>query len=456
VGYHTNTRAEATVPDTTIVTSFLGLLQGFAPCFTAPSFQTFLVLAAGWVLNLGRHTVTATIRSANAVGWKHFSSFHRFFAAASWRPDGVGVIVVRLVDRLVPKDQAVLVAIDDTLGRHTGKKISAASMHRDPLLSTGKRLYFHWGHLWVVAGIHIRVFDKSWCLPVLFRLYRGKKRCAAEKRPYRKTPELAAELIRVLAETLPHRRIVVVGDAAYTNRSVIRRRPGNVTVIGRCRLDAAIYEPPPRRAAGQMGRPRVRGAKLLSPEAQLASGKVRCQTLRLEVYGRTTTVKVFVIDALWYIAAGSELVRIVVVRDFPGHERDDVFVCTDPTMTAQAIVETFAHRWSLEVTFHEVKGKLGFEDPQNRTELAVERTAPFALWMYTFVALWYFTTGQRLRAARHLSMPWYRTKTTPAFSDMLATLRRASWSERLFDPRGNHSTSRKLLLPLLDHLSLVA
>mgnify|MGYP001765990227 CR=1 FL=1 len=443
------------MPDTSIVSSFLALLQGFTPCFTAPSFQTFLVMASGWVLNLGRHTVTSTIRAANALGWKHFSSFHRFFAAASWLTDEVGVVVVGLVERLIPEDRPVVVAVDDTLGRHTGKNIAAASMHRDPLLSTGKLLYFHWGHLWVVAGITIRVFNKSWCLPVLFRLYRGKKRCAAEGRPYRKTPDLAAELIRLLADALPHRRIIVVGDAAYTNSSVIKRRPRNVTVIGRSRLDAAIYEPPPTRRAGQMGRPRVRGAKLPSPEAQLASGKVRWQSLRVELYGKVATVKVFVIDALWYIAAGSELVRLVVVRDFPGHERDDVFVSTDPTMTAKAIIETFGDRWALEVTFHEVKGKLGFEDPQNRTELAVERTAPFALWMYSLVVLWYLAIGQKLRVAHSLSMPWYRGKSAPAFSDMLATLRRASWSERLFDPHGNHSTIRKRIQPLLDHLCAV-
>lgn len=443
------------MPDMIIVTSFLALLQGFAPCFTAPSFETFTVLASGWLLAMGRHTVTATVRAANGVGWKHISSFHRFFAAASWLTDEVGLVVVRLIDRYVPEDLPVVVAVDDTLGRHTGKRIAAASMHRDPLLSTGTLPRFHWGHLWVVAGISIRVFEKSWCLPVLVRLYRGKKRCAAEKRRYRKTPELAAELIRVLAETMPHRRIVVVADAAYTNSSVIKRRPCNVTIIGRSRLDAAIYEPPPVRHDGQIGRPRVRGAKLPSPAAQLASNKVRWRLVPVDVYGKTVTVKVFVVDALWYVAAGSDLVRLVVVRDFPGHERDDVFVSTDPTMDAKAVIEMFAKRWALEVTFHEVKGKLGFEDPQNRTELAVERTAPFALWMYSLVVLWYLAVGQKLRAARRCAMPWYRDKSAPAFSDMLATLRRASWSERLLDPGANNATLRKHIRPLLDHLSAV-
>jgi hypothetical protein len=340
--------------------------------------------------------------------------------------------------------------VDDTLGRHTGKKIAAASMHRDPLLSTGKRPFFHWGHLWVVVSIAVPAFGKTWALPVLFRLYRGKKRCKAEKRAYRKCPELAAELIKVLADALLDRRIVVVGDSAYTNGSIIRGRPKNVTVAGRCRLDAALYAPPPTRRRGQMGRPRVRGKRLPSPEKQVA--KARWKTVEVTVYGRTVRVRVVVIDALWYVAARSELVRLVVVRDFPGHERDDVFVCTDPALDAKSIIETFARRWSLEHTFHECKGKLGFEDPQNRTEHAVERTAPMALWLHSLIVLWYLTVGQHSQAARPPSLPWY-SKAAPTFSDMLATLRRASWTQRLSVPCASVQTLRKRVRPLIEALA---
>jgi hypothetical protein len=54
-----------------------------------------------------------------------------------------------------------------------------------------------------------------------------------------------------------------------------------------------------------MGRPRVRGAKLPSPAARIASGTVRWQTLRANVYGKSVSVKVLLIDALWYIAGRS-------------------------------------------------------------------------------------------------------------------------------------------------------
>jgi len=331
------------MPDTFIVGSFVHLLQAFVPCFTAPSFPTFVVLMAGWSLATGRHTVTGVVRAANAVGWKHIRTFHRFFSRGRWLPDDLGLVLVRLiVARCLKAGDAIVVPLDDTLGRHTGKKIAGASMHRDPLLSTGRRPFFHWGHLWVVVSIAVPAFGKTWALPVLFRLHRGQKRCKVEKRPYRKCPELAAELIKLLAEALPERRLIVVADSAYTNGSIIKGRPKNVTIVGRSRLDAMLYSPAPPRAPKQMGRPRVRGARLPSPEKQAA--KARFKRVEVTVYGRTVKVRVLVIDALWYNAAHSELVRLVVVRDFPGHERDDVFVATDPTMDARSIIETFARQ----------------------------------------------------------------------------------------------------------------
>jgi hypothetical protein len=444
------------MPDAAIVVSFASLLQSFSGCFTSPSFESFVTLMSGWVLNLRRHTVTETVRAANAVGTKHISSFHRFFSKARWTADPLGLVLIHAVDRHLAPDAPLVAPVDDTLGRHTGKEIAAASMHRDPLLSTGRRLFFHWGHVWVVLSINMPMFGKTWALPVLFRLYRSKKRCKADKKPYRKTTELARELVELLAKTLPHRRVVVLGDAAYTNSSLIKKRPANVTLVGRSRLDAALYAPAPKARKGQRGRPRMRGCRLQAPGVQAAADSARWQRVEVTVYGKTVHVRVLVIDALWYVAAGSELMRLVVVRGFPGHERDDVFVSTDVALSAKTIIEGFSGRWSLEVTFHESKGKLGFEDPQNRTERAVERTAPMALWAYTLVVLWYVEAGQRLREARLPVLPWYDRKTAPAFSDMLATLRRASWTARIFDPGANAATLRKRIRPFVDYVSAAA
>jgi hypothetical protein len=282
------------------------------------------------------------------VGAKHISSFHRLFSRGQWVTDEVGLALVRLVVSLQPDPkQPWVVPIDDTLGRHTGKKIAAASMHRDPLLSTKKRPYFHWGHVWVVLSINVRAFGKTWALPVLIRLYRSKKRCARDKCPFHKTTELARQMVDLLAKTLPNRRLVVVGDAAYTNGALMKRRLPNVHLIGRSRPDAALYAPAPRHHRGR-GRPRVRGPRVRSPGARAARKGAQWQRVQVTVYGKTITLRVLVIDALWYVAAGGELVRLLVVRGFPGHEKDDVFVSTDPLLHAQTIIETFSERWPLE------------------------------------------------------------------------------------------------------------
>lgn len=442
--------------DAPIVASFTQILQGFAPCFTAPSMQSFITLMTGWVLDLRRHTVTEIVRAAGAVGRKHISSFHRFFSQGQWTTDQVGLVLADFIlTHLVPTGK-VRVVVDDTLGRHTGKRIAAASMHRDPLVSTGRRPFFHWGHVWVVLAIEVPFCEKSWALPVLFRLHRSEKRCKAEKRPYRKTTEHARELIELLASRHSTRRFQIVGDAAYTNGSVIKKRPANVHLVGRGRLDAALYAPPPPRRRGQMGRPRVRGKRVASPGARAKAKDSTWEKVTVHVYGRIVTVRVLVIDALWYVATGSELVRLVVVRGFPGHERDDVFVSTDTTLSAAAIIESFSKRWPLEVTFHETKGKLGLEDPQNRTERAVERTAPLALVSYSLVVLWYVLHGQRTRAANLPALPWYPHKAGLTFSDMLTTLRRASWSERLLDPGASVADLRKRLRPLVDYVASAA
>jgi hypothetical protein len=440
------------MPDPLIVPSFLSLLQAFSGCFTSPSFGSFVTLMTGWVLDLRRHTTTEVVRAAGAVGRKHISSYHRFFSRARWTTDAVGLKLAALViERLVPGGVIRLV-VDDTLGRHTGKCIAAASMHRDPLLSTGRRPFFHWGHVWVVLAVEVTLFDKSWALPVLFRLHRSEKRCKAEKRPYRKLTEQARELVELLCKTYPDRRFELIGDAAYTNGTLIKKRPENLTLIGRGRLDAALYAPPPRRKKGQMGRSRIRGKRLLSPEQRARRKNAPWKNVRVTVYGKVSTVRVLVIDALWYVASGGEPMRLVVVRGFPGHDKDDVFVSTDTKLSPRYVIEKYAKRWSLEVTFHESKGKLGFEDPCNRTERAVERTAPLALVSYSLVVLWHVLHGQHSRAARLPVMPWYAHKAGVTFSDMLATLRRACWTQRLFDPASSPRELRKRLRPLVDYV----
>lgn len=441
------------MPDPMIAQSLAPLVAMLAGVFTAPTYETFLHVLAGWILCINKHTVTGVLRASGAVGVKHHTSFHRFFRSARWSPDVLGLSLLRLVMKFVPRDEPILVAVDDTLGRHTGKKIRAASMHRDPLLSTRARVFHHWGHVWVVLAVVIRVrrWNKSFALPVLCRLYRSKSVCAEQGHEFHTKPALASQMIELLARALLNRMIHVLGDADYINGTVVRDRPHNVHVVGRARPDAALYALPEKQ---RMGRPRLKGKRLPSP-TQRAQEESGWSDLEVNARGRKFTVQVKVFDGIWYRVCGNHLMRFVLVRGWPGHDNDDVLCSTDLTMDAEAIIDHHSSRWSIEVTFQEAKGKLGFEDPQNRTDKAVERTAPMALWVYTLTVLWYLDLDKRLTSAQLPQYPWY-SKDVPAFSDMLAALRRETWRQRVLDPLPLRPKDQKSIDSLLHQVGYAA
>ena len=83
-----------------LVPGFASLLQPFAVTMTAPTFQSFVTIAAGWVLT-SRRTVTRMILAAGDSAGKHYSCCHRVFSAARWSLDRAGLAVF---DLLAPPD----------------------------------------------------------------------------------------------------------------------------------------------------------------------------------------------------------------------------------------------------------------------------------------------------------------------------------------------------------------
>ena len=71
--------------------SFADLLSSFNSLMTMPSFQSFIVIATGWILTPERRTVTQIIQSAGAVGTKDHSAFHRFLNSARWSREDVSL-----------------------------------------------------------------------------------------------------------------------------------------------------------------------------------------------------------------------------------------------------------------------------------------------------------------------------------------------------------------------------
>jgi hypothetical protein len=435
-------------------------LRQFSSCFTNPSFQTFCVIAAGWLLSGGRRTVTRVLLAGDGLKAKTFSCYHRFFSQACWSVDALGHVLLRLALMFIPDDAPLVVAVDDTLNRKTGKRIWAAAMHHDPLRSTASRAAFSFGHNWVVLSIQLRLGfapDKVWSLPILTRLYRREWRKRKPGRPrgerkaigqargseYRTRPQLAREMIALLASWLPERTMEVVGDSEYAGKSISRHLPPHVHLTSRMVMNAALYDLPPKREIGQRGAPRKKGDRLPSPAEWAASRKTGWTKPVVTLYGRRVRVCYKSRVALWYNSAGARPVRIVVVRDPSGRRKDDCFFSTDLSLSPTKILELFAMRWPLEVAFYNAKQFLGLEDPQNRTPRAVRRTAPLALYLHTLVILWFAQHGHFDAVAYRKAHPWYTRKRTPSFIDMLTCLRAASLAESITHDPGQKAPPTK-------------
>jgi hypothetical protein len=396
------------------------VLEAFRPCFTTPTFTTFVTLLTGIVAQSAGRTVCGMLAGAGLAGVWHHSRAHRFFAAARWQPDAVGVTVLRLIiGHLVPVGAPLVVAVDDTMFRRCGRKVFAAHWGYDGSLKVAKgNQKLSRGNTFVIAAVVVTLpfLDRPVALPILARLWR-------KGGPAKTVP--ARELIEVIATATRGRAVHVVGDGAYLCTE-LRRLPPHVTLTGPLRSNASLWhvhadlDHPPR--LRRRGRPRVYGTRIGTP-ADLAA-TVPGTTVTVTRYGRATTVAVHHQRCLWRGVFGARPVRVLVITE-PG-QPTLALVTTDPATPVAVIVERYAARWSIEVAFEDAKQITGVGEARNRTREAVERTVPFGLYTQSIVIVWYHLSGHHPNVIRDRRdhAPWYTTKKRPSYLDMTVKLQR--------------------------------
>jgi len=431
----------------------------------------------GWVLSSRRRFVTELIWSSGSTRRGHHSRYHNFFSKSAWSLDDLSCALAKLLVVVFAPTGLILLAVDDTLCRKRGLTVYGTGMHHDPLISSRAKPLVSWGHDWVVVTLLVPLpfwaSTKVWSLPIAFRLYRnrqgltkgqkkakrsrkGRQAKKTQKRPpdpnHRTRPELAVELLTLVAGWFPDRSLLVSGDSAYGGASVLQPLPSNVDLISHVHPKGALYEPAGPPAPGQMGRRPKKGRRLPGMQAWANDPAAPWRTLVFDQFGLHARLQVKTRQALYYKAGKDRLLTIVLVRDVLGQRPDQMFYCTRLDWTARQILSAYAARWSIEVTFENVKQLLGFEDPANRKEKAVRRTAPMALVLYSLIVLWFHREGHR-----HLQFPdrpWYPRKREPSFADLLTTLRRESWRETIRTLPLVGRLVEKYLGPIVEFLSL--
>ena len=437
-----------------LIPSLAVLVDGFRPCFRQEVFATFQHLVVGWVVCTGPHTISEVWQATGRAARYHHDTAYALFRSAKWDWDELGkVLLLVIVARLIPTGTVWLV-VDDTLCHKRGAKVAFGGFFLDAVTSSRTRKNFRFGVNWVVLGLAVHLPfrpDRYFCLPVLWRAYRKAGLPGHQKRTV-----LAAELARLAAGWLPDRECWLVGDCAYVNASVLRDRPANLKVIGPLRWDAALYELPPPRQPGQRGASRKKGARLPTPRAMIADpAKYPAAEQEVAFKDRSRRLRVQVVrDVLWYTGTKTEPVSLVLVRDVAGVWRDEALLVTCPTASAAFVIAGYLRRWSVEVAFRDSKQLLGLHDPQVRVAPSVERAHPMAWLVASLTVVWYAGAGKDGPQVRR-DRPWYRTKKSPAFADMLGALRLQLWENRITGPSGQPPHEPEILNLLVNWVSAV-
>ena len=434
-----------------IATGFAELLQVFAVTMTAPTHANLQELVAGWVF-APRRNVMGMLRAAGSQ--RHHSAFHRLFASARWSIDRAGLAVFDLARKLLPQEVAFL-AGDDTLVSRRGLKVFGSGMHRDPLLSSRSFTVTRWGHCWVVLCLVVespRTPGRFFALPILARLYLNKSSAARWKRVYRSKTEMMIELLRKLEAHDREQALHFLGDSAYTSGAMLAKIPQRIAVTGRIIATSRIHDAPPDRKPGQRGRNRLRGVRLPTPNEMLDASGLANVTLNLY---ENTTYKVRLAEQKGFLyRAPGRKVKVVAIEHKRGGRGREVFYSTEHSAQAETILRWFSWRWPIEVTFHDSKQHLGLGEMENRKPLAVRRSVPSCLLMYSLVVLWHECVREE---AAPMLRPW-RGKAQSSFAEMLAALR----SDSLTEFKENHlstlvpSTRLDKLLKPLEYLIALA
>jgi hypothetical protein len=433
------------------------VLHHFEEVFSERVWEWAKVLLIGALLAPGERTVAAVLRVMGQANDKQFQNYHRVLNRAKWSSREVSRrLLLLVVQMFFPGDGPLLVGIDETIERRRGSQIAARGVYRDPVRSSKSFFVKTTGLRWISMMLLTSVpwAGRVWALPFLTVLAPSERYHEERKQRHKTITNGARQMIKQLRRWVPERTLVLVADGTYAALDFLGAvtRLDKVIVVTRLRLDACLYDAPAVRTASRKGRPALKGKAQPKLQARLCDPATVWQTATVAWYGGISReVEMATGTALWYQSPAPPVpIRWVLVRDPHGKFEPQALLCTAQDVDAVQIVTWFVKRWPMEVTFHEVRTHLGVETQRQWSDLAILRTTPALLGLFSLVTIF----AQQLLDEQPLPLrqaAWY-SKTWPTFSDTLAFVRQHLWPSTFFCMSSSEHEVVKIPRALFDRL----
>lgn len=424
----------------------------------ARSAQRARQLAYGALTCLGKHTLTGML-TASGRQFVDWSAAYKLFGHEHFVVEEMFNVARQSVLQELSPGQMIIAHMDDTLLKKTGKKIAGTAWRRDPLGPP-----FHTNFIWGQRFLQISMalpqhmgICQSRAIPIDFH------HCPTVKKPrkgsgeqewneYKEKQKLAklsaqgSKRIQLLREYLDQqgaaeRRLFISVDGSYTNQTVLKTLPENVTLIGRIRKDTKLYNLPDQQPV--VGRKRVYGEQLPTPEQIRQSDQYSWQKVKAWAAGKVHQFDVKVIkDVRWRSAGEKHDLQLVIIRPL-GYRltkkskvlyREPAYlICTDSKLGIQELLQAYLWRWEIEVNFRDEKTLLGCGEAQVRKPLSVANVPAFIVALYAFL---HIAAHRSFKNRKKLVLPrprWHPAKKNQRLSscEIINLLRTQMWSKAI-------------------------
>ena len=444
----------------------ISLIAVFAPLFSDRVWFHAQLLLVGAILAPGKRTVTAILRVMGRSEEKDFTNFHRVLNRAKWSTlQGSRILLGLLVVTFVPAGQPIILGADDTVERRRGKKIRQVGCYRDAVRSSQSHVILCFGLKWVSMQLLVPVpwSDRVWGLPFLTALCappekaatpdsdqpsakkkKKKKKKQAPRRTQKKyryrdasghktSLDWIRQMIKQVRRWWPQHPLVLIVDGGLASLGLGWSCVGiEATMVSRLRWDAALYHDPPKhQPPGKRGRKPKKGKRQRTLKQWAKRADTPWIQEEIDWYGgEKKKLWLFSHKTLWYTPGWDPLtIRFVMVRDPEGKLRDEVFFATDQDADPVDIVNWVVMRWSVESTFEEAREHLGMETQRQWSDLAIQRTTPILLGLFSIVT-WITFQLTKNEAIPIQKTAWYN-KEKVTFSDCLFMVRKHIWKTQI-------------------------
>lgn len=395
---------------------------------------------------LGRRTITRTLCALGRTD-QDWSADYKLFSRSRWQAEQLFQPVLDEHLERYPQGP-IVVAVDDTKLRKSGKKIPGTSWQRDPL-SPPFHLNFLYGLRFLQASLlfpHYREGDyPTRAIPVRFQAAAvvkkpGRRATEEQRQEYKQLKQVknlstqTLELQRGLRANLDERGgggrwLLMVGDGSFCNKAIFRSQGEGVAWLARCRKDARLCFPAPA------GERRKYAQEIFTPEQVRQETERRWQSVQVHFGGKRRQVKYKEVQGvLWKRGSATRHLRLLVLAPVPyklsrhshtNYRAPAYFLSTDLVTSTKLLVQACFDRWQIEVNHRDEKDILGVGQAQVRAVQSVSRHPALAVASYSMLLLAALREFGPGRTDNYVMHPrWRKESKRPSFLDIVTLLRK--------------------------------